>query len=252
MREARFKGEEGMLVRGGHTNYGQAIGIIMCDTDFPRIPGDVGNASTFSFPICYKTVKGAYPQRVVKDGDPALLEPFLEAAREFEREGVKAVATSCGFLAMFHREMANAVRIPVFSSSLLQVHLARAVISERQKVGIITARAQSLTERHLTGVGVQHIPVVIAGMDDSREFTEVFIEGKTTLDVAKVTEEMAFVAKQMVAAYPEIGAIVLECTNMPPFAKVVQNVTKLPVFDVVTLINYAFSTVVRRDFSGLI
>ena len=86
----------------------------MLDTVFPRIPGDIGNAATFSFPVRYKVVKGASPQRVVKEADTRLLEPFIEAARSLEKEGVKAIGTSCGFLAIFQRELADAVDIPVF------------------------------------------------------------------------------------------------------------------------------------------
>jgi len=237
-----------MLIKGGYTNYGQAIGIIMLDTVFPRIPGDVGNANTFSFPVRYKVVKGASAQRVVKDCDPTLLEPFIDAARELEREGVKAIATSCGFLAIYQRQMASAVQIPVFSSSLLQIHMANTIIGDRHQVGIITARAQSLTANHLAGVDAASIPVVIAGMEEAREFTDVFLEGKTTIDVAKVGDEMLVTAQRLVQTHPSVGAIILECTNMPPFANMIQAAVRLPVFDIVTLINYAFSAVVQRDF----
>ncbi|MDR3433253.1 MAG: aspartate/glutamate racemase family protein [Rouxiella aceris] len=237
-----------MPIQGGFANYGQAVGIIMLDTVFPRISGDVGNATTFAFPVRYKVVKGASAQRVVKDCDPTLLGPFLDAARELEGEGVKALATSCGFLAMYQRQLAGAVNIPVFSSSLLQVHLAKSVISDRRQVGIITARAQSLTEQHLAGVDAHHIPVVIAGMEDAPEFTAVFLEGKATIDVAKVELEMVLAARRLVETYPSVGAIVLECTNMPPFAKSVQDAVNLPVFDAITLVNYAYSVVVHRKF----
>ncbi|MFZ5753954.1 MAG: aspartate/glutamate racemase family protein, partial [Bacillota bacterium] len=203
-------------VYGGRTNYGQAMGIIMLDTVFPRIPGDVGNASTFSFPVRYKVVEGASTQRVVKEADADLLKPFIEAAQELEKEGVKAIATSCGFLAIFHRELADAVKIPLWSSSLLQVHLAHAVISKKKKVGVITARAQTLTERHFAGVGIQDIPMVVAGMDEAEEFTGAFIDGKATLNIDKARGEMIQVAQGLVKAHPEVGAIVLECTNMPP------------------------------------
>lgn len=237
-----------MLVKGGFTNYGQEIGIIMLDTVFPRLPGDVGNANTFHFPVRYKVVKGASPQRVVKECDPTLLEPFLDAARELEREGVKAIATSCGFLAIFQREMANAVSIPVFSSSLLQIPLARAVIGDGRRVGIITARSQSLSEKHFAGVNAQHTPAVIVGMEKAQEFTSVFVEGKTAMDTVQIGSEMILTARRLVQAFPDVGAIVLECANMPPYAKMIQDDVRLPVFDIVSLINYAFSVVVRKNF----
>lgn len=240
-----------MKVKGGRTTYGESIGILMLDTMFPRIPGDIGNASTFPFPVRYRVVKGASLSRVVKQCDPTLIQPFVEGAQELERAGVKAITTSCGFLAAFHPQIANSVSIPVFTSSLLQVRMASAVIRGDQKVGVITARAQSLTEKHFEGVGIQHMPMIVVGMDDSPEFSCTFIENKTDFDPEKAAEEMKTVARNLVRQNPEVGAIVLECTNMPPFAHCVQQETGLPVFDVVTMVKYAYSAVVRRRYQGV-
>jgi Asp/Glu/hydantoin racemase len=239
-----------MKVQGGFTNYGQAIGILMLDTVFPRIPGDVGNATTFPFPVRYRVVKGASISRVVKQCDPALIQPFIEGAQELERDGVKAIPTSCGFLAAFHPQIADSVKVPVFTSSLIQVHMAQAVIRSDQKVGVITARAQSLTEKHFRGVGIQNIPMVVVGMDESPEFSGTFVEGKADIDVERAAEEMTSVATKLVQLHPDVGAIVLECTNMPPFARQVQDATKLPVFDVVTMVKYAYSATLRQRFRG--
>ena len=225
------------------------FGIIMLDTVFPRISGDVGNPETFPFPVRYEVVKGANSTRVVKDADPSLLQPFIDAARALESNGVQAVATSCGFLSLFHRELVNAINVPVFSSSLLQVPLIHQIISKSLKIGIITAHKQSLTDRHLAGVGIQSYPLAIIGMDDAEEFTAVFIEGKTTLDSEKCREEMISAAKRLIALHPDVGAIVLECTNMPPYAKDIQDVTGLPVFDIVTMIHYGHAALNRRHFN---
>jgi len=227
---------------------GPAIGIIMLDTFFPRIPGDVGNPDTFPFPVLYNVVEGANPTRVVKDADPRLLQLFIDAAHDLEREGVKAVATSCGFLAVFHRELVNAVNVPIFTSSLLQVHSAQAIIKKEQKVGIITASRQSLTRKHLAGVGIESYPMAVIGMDDTEEFAAVFIEGKETVDVEKCRREMLSATEKLIDSHPEVGAIVLECTNMPPYAKDIQKTSGRPVFDVVTMINYAYTTVVKQSF----
>ena len=120
-----------MIVKGGRTNYGEPIGILMLDTKFPRIFGDIGNAETFSFPVRYKRVVGATPQRVVKEADPSLIEPFIEAAKELEQKGVSAITTSCGFLAIFQDYLADAVDIPVFTSSLIQVPLVYRMLKKK-------------------------------------------------------------------------------------------------------------------------
>ena len=82
------------IVKGGKGVYGFRMGIIMLETHFPRIPGDVGNASTWSFPVIYRVAKDASPHRVVNEGDISLLEPFIDAAEELEGEGASAITTS--------------------------------------------------------------------------------------------------------------------------------------------------------------
>lgn len=236
-------------VKGNNTKSDQpVIGILMLETVFPRIPGDVGNPETFPFPVLYRVVKGAVPDRVVRDADPQLIRLFSDAAADLEHAGVKAISTSCGFLAIFHRELVNAVNVPMFTSSLLQVHAAQAIIKKNQKVGILTASEQSLTHEHLAGVGIDSYQTAIVGMDESKEFSAVFIGGKETIDVEKCRQEMVAAARSLIASHPDVGVIVLECTNMPPYARDVQAATGLPVFDVVTMINTAYSTVVKQEF----
>ena len=224
-----------MKAKGGRRVYGFPIGIIVLDTAFPRIPGDIGNAATFDFPVLYRIVEGAFPHRVVRELGPALLPPFIEAAQRLEREGVGAITTSCGFLALFQRELAAAVRIPIFTSRLLLLLVARMLPAGRQ-VGILTVEASSLTPQHLAAVGIDEgIPLVIMGLEGEEEFTRVLLGNEEELDVTKATEEHVRVARRLVADHPDVGALVLECTNMPPYAKSIQQAVGLPVFDIVLL-----------------
>lgn len=238
-------------VKGGQNLYGRAIGIIMLETRFPRIPGDIGNATTWNFPVEYRIVKGASPARVVREAGPKLLEPFIEAARDLEKVGVKAITTGCGFLAIFQEEMANAVNIPVFTSSLMQVPLVYRMLKNNQKVGIITVDSRSLTRKHLACVGADSVPTAIVGIEDE-DFSRSLIENELTLDVDKARNSLITVAGKLISQHPEVGAIVLECTNMPPYAKSIQEEVKLPVFDIYTLTNMVYSTVVRKDFVSVL
>ena len=111
------------MVYGNRTIYGQSIGILMLDTRFPRLPGDIGNATTFSYPVMYKIVEQATVDRVVKEADAGLIEPFVRAGMELIQNGARAIVTSCGFMAIFQKELAQALPVPVFTSSLLQVPL---------------------------------------------------------------------------------------------------------------------------------
>ena len=173
---------------GGKRIYGYAIGILMLEARFPRIPGDMGNATTWDFPVLYKVIKSATPDAVVRKGERRLLEPFIAGARELEREGVRAITTNCGFLAMFHKEMASAVSVPVFTSSLMQVPLVYAMLKPDQKVGIITISAESLNQHHLTAIGIDKIPHVIVGTEGEAEFSKKILDNELCLDVSKSRE----------------------------------------------------------------
>ena len=239
-----------MRVIGGRTHYGEAIGIITLDTTFPRIPGDIGNASTFSFPVKLRTVKGASIDRVVKQGDRTLLEPFIDTAKGLEKEGVRAVTTTCGFLALFQDEIAASVRIPVFTSSLMQVPLVYKMLGKGHKVGIVTADSDSLSQKHLTAAGIDpSIPLAIAGMQDQKEFSRL-LGNESELEPDKIEAEIVNVAKKLASENPDMGAFVLECANLPPYSSAIQRATGLPVFDLVTLTNYVYMAVVSRPFKG--
>ncbi|MGI6603777.1 MAG: aspartate/glutamate racemase family protein [bacterium] len=225
------------LIQGGRTNYGEVLGIIMLDTRFPRLQGDVGNAATFPFPVRYQIVTGASPVKVVREADPSLIAPFIAAARDLEAAGVRAITTSCGFLALWQQELAAAVSVPLFTSSLLQVPLVWHMTG-RRPVGIITADAKSLTPAHLRAVGADQVPSVIIGLEGASEFTRTFIEGEPSLNVEAAEAEVRAAARRLKREHPEIGAVVLECTNLPPFADVVREETRLGVFDIVTLSHF--------------
>ena len=227
-------------VRGGFNQFGFTVGILMLDTRFPRIPGDMGNAGTFPFPVRYHRVTGASPDRVVRKGAEGLLPDFVEGARALEREGVGAITTNCGFLVKYQREMAAAVSVPVFTSSLLLVPLVYSMLAPGRRVGLMTVNAASLGPEHLAGAGIgPEIPLAVAGLEGEKEFTRVLLGDEMELDPELCREEHVRVARRLVTEHPDIGAIVLECTNMPPYTADIQRETGRPVFDITTLVRMA-------------
>jgi Asp/Glu/hydantoin racemase len=232
-------------VRGGFNQYGFTVGILMLDTRFPRIAGEMGNATTFPFPVRYHRVTGADPHRVVRQGAEGLLPAFVEGARALEREGVGAVTTNCGFLVKYQRELAAAVSIPVFSSALLLVPLVHRMLAPARRVGLMTVNAASLGPEHLAGAGIgPDVPLAVAGMEGEKEFTRVMLGDEMELDVDLAREEHVRVARRLMAEHPDIGAIVLECTNMPPYTADIQRETGRPVFDITTLVRMAHDALV--------
>ena len=241
-----------MILKGGTNLNGIPIGILCLETYYGRPPGHIRNASTFRFPVMYRIVAGATARRIVKEGDPELLQPFIKAARELEREGVMAITGSCGFLALFQNELADSVDIPIFTSSLIQVPMVYRMLRRNQKVGILTASKSTLTEAHLKAVGAETIPVCVAGMDDRQEFCDVVIEGRRhELDTDRLADEVLSAVEELAEDHPEMGALVIECTDLPPFAHLIQEKIHVPVFDIVTLTNMVYETLVRTEYRGI-
>ncbi len=231
----------------GEGSVDKVLGIMLLDTRFPRIPGDIGNASSYDFPVRFKTVKGATVQRVVVEGDPQLLTSFLEAARELEAEGVRAITTSCGFLALFQKTIAEAVNVPVFLSSLIQIPLVY-TMTQRQ-IGLITANSEALTERHLRGAGVPAgVPLAIKGLQDKPAFSQSILENREHLDRERIEQEVLETAEELLGDYPEIGAFVFECHNLAPYGNAVSRATGKPVFDVISLAEWVYRAIVKREF----
>ncbi len=230
---------------------GETIGIIVLDCEYPYIPGNVANATTYDFPVRYAAVNGATNDRLIYSRDPALLTPFIEAAQKLEAEGVKAITSGCGFMALFQKEIAAAVNIPVFLSSLLQVPFIYQITGKR--VGIISASSKNLTPAHLENTGISDtILLAVAGMEDNRAFTQAIFEPDGTLDDDAIREGVVEVAIKLQSDYPDMGAILLECSDLPPYAHAVQAVTGLPVFDFITMIKHVHTTLACRPYAGLI
>ncbi|NWG04679.1 MAG: aspartate/glutamate racemase family protein [Syntrophaceae bacterium] len=221
------------------------IGILLLDTSFPRLLGDVGNPETFPFPVIYERIEGAIPLRVVKERDEFLLSSFIEGAKVLQRRGAKAVTTSCGFLAIWQKEIASAVDIPVFTSSLLQVPLAYQISGRRGRIGILTVDAASLTEAHFEGVGAIGVPVVVRGLNPASEFHRVYVGNHPNIDLSKAENEMVAEVSALVNGHPDVSGLVLECANMPVFGKAVRKAVSVPVFDTVTLTNYIWSGILK-------
>jgi hypothetical protein len=223
------------------------LGIMMLDTSFPRVPGDVGNAQSYPFPVRLKTIAGATVQRVVFEADPTLLAAFVEGARELEAAGVAAITSSCGFLSPLQAEVARAVRVPVFLSALMQAPVAHAATQGR--VAIITANADSLTDHVLRSAGIgPDIPLTVAGLQDVPAFSEPILYNGAVLRVEQVELELVALTRKLLAEAPDIGAFVFECHNLAPYGRAVQAATGKPVFDIIDFANWIYGTVEKRSF----
>jgi hypothetical protein len=209
------------------------LGILMLDTRFPRIVGDIGNPASFAIPVQHRVVAGATPQRAVREGDPALLQPFIDGAKGLIAEGAAAITTSCGFLVQFQQALQDALPVPVWTSSLLK-------LPELTAPGVITVDALSLGAAHLHAAGADAtVPVV--GLAPASHLQRALLEDLAHIDPQQAAADVVDAAQRLVARWPAVREIVLECTNMPPYAKAVARATRRPVHHVISLLHERWS-----------
>ena len=225
----------------GHHSAG-FLGVLMLETRFPRPPGDIGNPATFAFPVRYEFVRGASPQRVVRERAADLLQPFIAAGQRLCADGALGISTSCGFLALFQRELAQALPVPVATSSLLQVAWLQPLLAPGRTVGVVTIDAEALSVDHLHAVGAP-VGLPIEEVAPDGEFVRKLLGNGSTLDFARAQLEVVRAAQRLVQRRPDVAALVLECTNMPPYARAVAQATGRPVYDVVSLLNWLWTDV---------
>jgi hypothetical protein len=221
------------------------LGILMLETRFPRPVGDIGNPASFAFPVRYRIVEAASPARVVGDRARGLLGRFVAAGRELVAEGAVGVTTSCGFLAAFQRELAAALAVPVATSSLLQIAWLAPLMPAGCAVGVVTIDAAALDAEHLQAVGARG-DVPIEGVDPAGEFATRILGDQATLDAAAAERDVVEAALRLVDRRPDVGAVVLECTNMPPYAAAVARATRRPVYDVLTMLDWFWRGLLRQ------
>ncbi len=204
------------------------------------LPGNSTNPASYPFPVRLVEVKGANADTVILHPSRQVLDEMIRLCRQLRDEGIRAVTTSCGFNAIFQRELAEAADIPVFTSALLQVPLAKAMIGRHRRVGVLTANRASLTPEHMAACGITpDMGTVVAGLEDAAEWCKIFRQPDQPFDMDTVSGEILDAARRLYAQYPDIGAIVLECTDLPPYAERIRRDLDLPVFDINSLVGYA-------------
>lgn len=238
--------------RNGQVSSGEAIGILLLESAVPFIPGDVANATTYSFPVRFKKVEGFSVARAIA-GDPSIYEELRQAARELVQQGVRAVTGDCGFMALHQQQLAKELEVPVFLSSLLQIPFILSVIGEGRKVGILTADGKGLNDTILKSVGISESSrLVIEGLERCQNFYSFAIAESGFLDSWAVEAEVVSAGRHLVAENPDVAALLLECSLLPPYAKALQETVNLPVFDYITMINFVFSAVVGERYTGFV
>lgn len=228
--------------------YGYDVGILLLNFLEPHVPGDTAHAGTYRFPVLFKVVEAALVDAVT-NGDPTIEGQLVEAAQELERYGVKAISSNCGFMLNYHDAIRSAVNIPVFSSSLMQLPMIAQTIKPNQKIAVLTAFKHRLTSEVLALTGLsESVEVVTSSIETSPEFSDISTQ---SLDTAAFRKRLENATAELFEEHSDIGAILLECALYTPYAAPIQKRFGVPVYDFVSLIEYAHNVTHRRSYDGI-
>ncbi|HPJ26831.1 MAG TPA: aspartate/glutamate racemase family protein [Synergistaceae bacterium] len=233
----------------GQVVSGFSVGILLLDNWYPAIPGNVANGTTYTFPVRHRMVEGATWERI-NCGDPMLTEEIIGVAKSLQCEGCRVICGACGYFGHFHRAVVEALEVPVFLSSLVQVPLIKATMRTDRKVGIICADATALTGGIWESCGVDPKSCVVAGMPKGGEFDRGILHDQGHFDSGRICEELVDTAGALLSEHPEVGALLLECSDLPPYAAELQRIVGLPVYDYITMIKFAHSAVCQKPYEG--
>ncbi len=237
----------GETIRGGMPTYGHRVGILMSDSNIPRIPGDPGHAETFDFPVVYEVLEG-FPFQDLVEMKKDHLDILVSKSRALEKKGVDLVAADCGLFAYFQEDMRKALSIPFIGSSLDIIPLLLRFLPRGREIGIITGDTRILTDAHLEASGIFPGDVVRTGMEDSKEFRRVVMERNIELDTEAMRRSALEAAGRLEGE--NLGAVVIECTNLISFRRDFQKILGVPVFDLVSLIEFWVSGLRLHEFSS--
>ncbi|EON14054.1 aspartate/glutamate racemase family protein [Pandoraea sp. SD6-2] len=227
--------------------HGVTLGILMLDTGFERLPGDIGHASTWDFPVQYALVRGVTGPQVMSPGAGGSLDLFIAAAHDLVALGVDGITTSCGFLAAHQSELQARCPVPIATSSLLQIPMISRMLPFGKRVGVLTARREAMTPAHLTQVGAPpDLPV--AGLPETSHFFISQLHNAASVDPARNFADLLGCAQELLAEHPDVGAIVSECTNFSPYSAALADALNMPVFDIVSMIEWFHQGLRPRRF----
>ena len=241
-------------MRRGQNIAGYPIGIVYIeDVFYPMVPGNIVNGYTFPFPVRLKAVEGLDCQKLFDAAD-GVYEMVLETCKKLEKEGVRAISGACGFFGNYQAKIAEELSVPVALSSLVQLPWIATLLKKDQTIGVLTAQKDSFTDQLLDSCGVctelkKRLLVKDLGHED--QFSCI-PEGRGVFDNGLVQQEVVGKAMEILKEAPNTGAILLECSDMPPYAYAVQAATGVPVFDFTTLIRWLHSAVAQTPYCGFI
>jgi len=246
-----YSGAQPVRARIGQNVSGYAVGILYLDGMwYPKVPGNVASAATYDFPVLFQAVRNVALEKL-DNGAVEVFPAVLEAAQALQQEGVRTITSACGYFGHYQKMLADAMDVPVCMSCLVQIHWIRTILKKGSKIGILTASDSSMTTELLRKSDVtDSSDLIIKGLQDGSCFQALF-ENAACIDNAGIAREVVAAAQDLAASDDQIAAILMTCSDIPPYASAVQAATGLPVFDYITMIRWLYHATVQKPYSGI-
>jgi len=201
----------------------------MLDTQFPRWMGDIGCPNGWPVELLYQKVNGMFPKEIVRSSETLqkhdVLPFFVRAAEDLISQGVGGITTSCGFLILLQNELQSRLPVPVITSSLL---LLPKLLADNATVGVLSMGELALGDAHFLAAGVLQKDLSrlrIQGVAPSEEFASAIMQNRLHMNFDAAQRSVVSAAVSMQKKSPELRHVVLECTNMPPYANAIEAAT---------------------------
>lgn len=225
-----------MKIETGRPFYGQKVGILVFSTDTPRIPGDAGNADTFAYQVRYEVIQGGFADLI--HGSAEIRQRIIDGCLNLKRNGIRAVLGDCGMMSLYQHEIGKEADLLFAGSALVQIPLVWQLIGRSGSIGIITGHSEMLGMEHLMNSGwTPDIRLSIQGMEDEAHFAEIVINGGHDIDVARMEQDVLNAGRKLKEKTPDLKAVILECSNLPSYARSLQEDLDVPVFDIISTAN---------------
>jgi len=239
----------------GRNISGVTIGLIQFRANLPMIPGNMGNATTFDFPMLYREMAADNVLDVMATTPvKQFTDACVDAANWLELQGVRAIMGNCGFFGHYQKAVQERIDTPFFSSSLMMLPMMVRSMPKNKKVGVLTANGPLLREgpaMENCGLSPEDKAnrVVVEGCENDKEFARAMaVNG--AYNPVKFEKDVLTGIKRLLKKDKDIAVILLECTELSPHAHAVQRLVHMPVWDYTSLTNWIYSGTVRRPFTG--
>lgn len=214
----------------------KTIGVLILNTTFPRLPGDIGNPDSFKYPVIYQSIHSATPASVVTNESLAanVEADIKKSTLELADKNVSLITTSCGFLSPMQTQLARLTSTPVITSSLALLPLLGTCHGGAEHLGVLTFDKTKLNTRHLA----DSMPGAIEGLDSNDTLKHTIAQDLPHLDKTAALREVLAASNRLMLRKPALRAIILECTNLSPYKKELRSHTGIPVYDIVDAVHW--------------